>query len=79
MEHPQISVKKIKKDLTLEQIQEKISELRTKLNFSYGTGNQPLINQLSMALECYERAQNEIITEMFSDSDIDPSDNININ
>ena len=79
MEHPAISVKQIKKDLTLEQIQEKISELRQKLTYSYSTGNQPLINQLTMALECYERAQNEIITEMFSDNDIDPTDNININ
>lgn len=80
MEHPNVDVSEIKKELTLEQIQEKVSDLRARLNFAYGMGQQQLINQLHMVLECYERAQMEMLNEMFSgdDEDDDPTDNIKI-
>ena len=79
MEHPGISVTQIKAELTLEQIQEKISELHQKLSFANSMGQQQLINQLYMALECYNRAQMELHDEMFKgDDDVDPTDNIKI-
>lgn len=43
-------------DLTLEQLQEKISELNSKLSFAYRSGNNALIGQLQMALDSYNDA-----------------------
>ncbi len=39
--------------LTLEELQNKISDLNNKLNFAYRTGKGPLIHQISMVIESY--------------------------
>jgi len=80
MEHPSVNVVNLKDEFTIEQIQEKISQLRSRLNFAYGMGKQEVINQIQMVLECYERAQIEMLNEIFSgdDDDDDPTDNIRI-
>ena len=52
MEHPLMGDLS---DLKIEEIQNKISELNKRLAFAYRTGNQPLINQLNMVLEAYNR------------------------
>lgn len=78
MEHPSISVPEIKESMTLDEIHGKIVELTNKLSFAYRMSNQPLINQIQMALECYQRAQREILDEMFSGDGKNPTDNINI-
>lgn len=61
MEHPFIN------DLdkmSLEDIQTKISDLTTKLNFANRMQNRALIHQLSMALESYRNAHSKKMSEM---------------
>jgi len=77
-EHPQIDINNIKKDLTIEEIQEKLKDIVTKLNFAYNTGNQELMNQLTMFKNVYTRAQQELLDEMFSAEDEDLTDRIRI-
>lgn len=52
MEHPLIGDLK---DLSIEQLQNKISELNKRMSFAYKSGNQALLNQLQMVLESYNR------------------------
>ena len=73
MEHPSLSVEQIKKDLTLEQIQEKMSELQKRLRFAYRIGNQQMINQLTMMYNVYTRAQAELLNELFGDDGDGPN------
>lgn len=64
MEHPFIN----KTDLgskTIEELQETISTLMSKLTFAYRTGNGPLIHQLQMALETYKNQQSKKMDEIF--------------
>ena len=64
MEHPFIN----KADLgtkTIEELQETISVLMSKLTFAYRTGNGPLIHQLQMALETYKNQQSKKMDEIF--------------
>ena len=67
MEHPALDVTQIKRDMTLEEIQEKVTDIQKRLNYAYRTGNQPLINQLTMVFNVYIRAQKEVLDEMFGD------------
>jgi len=80
MEHPSIDIRQIKEDLTIEEIQAKIIELRNRLSFAYSTGNQNLLNQIEMVLEVYTRAQFEVLDDMFKDDDGEDTlgDKINI-
>ena len=61
MEHPFI---KSLDTLSLEELQTKISDLTTKLNFAYRMNNTALIHQLNMALESYRNAQGKKMSEM---------------
>ena len=65
MEHPGVDINEVRK-LGLDAIQEKIGELYNRLRFAYSMGNQELINQLEMVMAVYQRAQGEILNEMFS-------------
>lgn len=56
MEHPLIENLD---DLSLDQLQEKISELTKKLGIAMRTGNAHLCNQVRMALESYQNKYNE--------------------
>jgi hypothetical protein len=56
MEHPLIPNLD---DLSLEQLGEKISELRKKLNIAYNTGNSYLCDQIRMAIESYQTKYQE--------------------
>ena len=67
MDHPGIDITQIKKDMTLEEIQEKIIQLRNRMGFAYSMGKHDMMNQLEMVLEVYTRAQTEILTDMFTD------------
>ena len=67
MEHPFLDVVEIKKK-SLEEIQGTISDLTKRLSFAYRMSNQPMINQISMMLECYRRAYMELLNEKFSGS-----------
>lgn len=73
MEHPFIHDLS---DKSLEDLQNKISELMSKLNFAYRTGNGPLINQIQMALESYKSAYNKKMDELISKQKINAQINI---
>lgn len=64
MEHPFLD-KTTLDDKNIEQLQESISNLMSKLNFAYRTNNGPLIHQLQMVLESYRNQQKKKMDEMF--------------
>lgn len=68
MEHPFLNPQEIKQ-LKLEEIQNKISELTKKLTIAYQTGNDYLVHQVQMALETYNNAQMEKLREMMPKDD----------
>lgn len=57
-------------DKSLEELQEKLSELTKKINFAHRTGNQVLINQLYMAIESYKAAYNKKMDELMKKQNI---------
>ena len=61
MEHPFINNLDNK---SLEDLQNSISELNKKLTFAYRIGNQPLIHQLTMALDSYRTAYNKKMDDL---------------
>lgn len=69
MEHPFIQQDELK-ELSLEQLQEKMSKLMQNLTFAYRTGNGPLINQLQMVLESYRTQQSKKMDELFEKQNI---------
>jgi hypothetical protein len=68
MEHPFLNPQEIKQ-LKLEEIQNKITELTKKLTIAYQTGNMYLVHQVQMALETYNNAQMEKLREMMPKDD----------
>jgi len=65
VEHPFLSTDEIAK-MKLEDIQSKITELTNKLGIAYNTsGNQYLIHQLLMALDSYNSAYQQKLSELF--------------
>lgn len=75
MEHPFINKNELK-DLSVEQLQDKVSSLTTKLTFAYRTGNGPLINQLQMVLETYRNQISKKMDELFEKQNIKNKINI---
>lgn len=69
MEHPFINKADLK-DLTVEQLQEKMSNITNKLTFAYRTGNGPLIHQLQMVLETYRNQFTSKMDELFEKQNI---------
>lgn len=67
MEHPFINNLETK---SLEDLQNTISTLTSKLNFAYKVGNGPLIQQLNMAIESYKNAYNKKMDEIISKQNI---------
>ena len=68
MEHPFLNINEIK-EMKLEEIQNKISELTKKLMIASQTGNDYLVHQVSMALETYNNAQMEKLKSMMPKDD----------
>mgnify|MGYP003314320534 CR=1 FL=1 len=76
MEHPLIGDLK---DLNLEQLQGKLSEINKKLSFSYKTNNQALINQLQLVQSSYQTEYNRKMKELMpKDDDDEHNDKIDI-
>jgi hypothetical protein len=73
MEHPFISNLS---DKTVEELQNTISSLTSKLTFAYRTGNQPLVNQLNMAIESYKKEYSKKMDDLVKKKDL--GDKINI-
>ena len=69
MEHPFLNKSDLK-DLSVEQLQEKLSSLTEKLTFAYRTGNGPLIHQLQMVLETYRNQFTTKMDELFEKQNI---------
>ena len=68
MEHPFLNINEIK-EMKLEEIQSKISELTKKLMIASQTGNDYLVHQVQMALETYNNAQIEKLKDMMPKDD----------
>lgn len=68
MEHPFITDLSEK---TIDQLQDTISGLYTKLTFAQRTGNGPLISQLNMVLESYKKEYQKKIDAMIKKQNID--------
>lgn len=67
MEHPFINNLG---DKSLEELQNTISSLTTKLTFAYRTGNSPLIQQITMAIESYKAAYSKKMDELIKKQQI---------
>ena len=63
-------------DLSMDELQEKITSLMGKLTFAYRTGNQALIHQLNMALESHNMEYRKRMDEIFSKQQLDSQINI---
>jgi hypothetical protein len=63
-------------NLSLEELQNKISELMNKLNFAYRTGNGPLINQLLMVIDSYKQEYSKKMDELIKKQNIQTKINI---
>jgi hypothetical protein len=75
MEHPFINKADLK-ELSVEQLQEKMSSITTKLTFAYRTGNGPLIHQLQMVSETYRNQLTAKMDELFEKQNIKHKINI---
>lgn len=73
MEHPFINDLS---DKNMDEIQNKISELNTKLGFAYRTGNRALIHQITMALESYRSAYSKQMDEMMKKQQLKSTINV---
>ena len=68
MQHPFIN------DLTeksLDDIQDSIQSLNTKLNFAYRMQNQPMIQQIHMVLESYRTEYTKRMDAMYKKQNLD--------
>jgi hypothetical protein len=75
MEHPFLNKADLK-ELSTEQLQEKMASLNDKLTFAYRTGNGPLIHQLQMVLETYRNQFTTKMDELFEKQNIKNKINI---
>lgn len=57
MEHPFLSSVDLA-DKSLDELQDAIGSLTTKLNFAHRNGNQHMVNQLVMVMESYKTQYN---------------------
>jgi len=78
MEHPSLCTSKIREDLSIEEIQKKITDLNSRLSFATQTGSIELSYQIQLALNTYNRAYQEKIDEQFGNNKDDPTDQIDI-
>lgn len=74
MEHPLINDIS---DLTLEELQEKITALNKNLTFAYRMGNPSIIYQIQMLLESYNVRYREKTDDLFKKQKIDSKIEIN--
>lgn len=75
MEHPFVKQSDLK-ELSLEQLQEKMATLTQNLTFAYRTGNGPIINQAQMLLESYKTQYKIRMDELFEKQNIKNKINI---
>lgn len=75
MEHPFLNREELSSK-SVEELQDIISSLNTKLTFAYRTGNGPLIHQLQMVLESYRNQVAKKMDELFEKQKLNTRINI---
>ena len=75
MEHPFINKAELGTK-TLEELQDTISSLNTKLTYAYRTGNSALIHQLQMVIESHRNQLSKKMDELFEKQKINTRINI---
>lgn len=75
MEHPFINKEELGSK-TLEELQDAISSLNSKLTFAYRTGNGALIHQLQMVIESHRNQLSKKMDELFEKQNIKSKINI---
>jgi len=73
MHHPFISDLS---DKSIEDLQEAIADLTSKITFAHRIQNQPMVNQLDMLMNSYKDEQRKKLDKLFADKDI--GDNIHV-
>lgn len=73
MEHPFISDLS---DKTIEELQETLSDLTTKLTFAYRMQNNAMVSQLQMVIESYKNEHNRKLDALFEKQNIDTTINV---
>lgn len=73
MQHPFITDLS---NLSLEEIQNKITDLNNKLNFAYRTGKGPMIHQINMVIESYRAEYSKKMDEMIKKQNLKTQINI---
>jgi len=73
MHHPFISDLS---DKSIEDLQEAITDLTSKITFAHRTQNGPMIHQLDMIMNSYKDEQKKKLDKLFADKDI--GDNIKV-
>ena len=63
-------------DKSIEELQEAISDLTSKITFAHRIQNQPMINQLDMILNSYKSEQKKKLDKLFAEKEI--GDNIQV-
>lgn len=63
-------------DLSLEDIQGKIQTLSKNLTFAFRSGNQNMVNQISMVLESYKAEASKRLDDMYKKQKVQGSINI---
>jgi hypothetical protein len=76
MEHPFLPSNTLS-DLSLDELQSKISDLTGKLTYAYRTQNGALIHQLRMVIESHRNQYTKKMDEMVSKQNIQTKININ--
>ena len=76
MEHPFINSLS---DKTLEELQQALSSLTTRLTFAHRTGNGAMISQIHMIIDSYRTEYNKRMDEMMKKQQIDMNINIENN
>ena len=75
MEHPFLDPKNLS-ELSLDELQNNISTLSSKLTFAYRTRNAPLISQIQMVMESYRNEYNRKMDELIKKQNIQNRINI---
>ena len=65
MEHPFIDPKNLS-ELSLDELQNNISTLSSKLTFAYRSQNSAMIHQLNMVIETYRNVYQKKMEEVFN-------------
>lgn len=76
MQHPFLDINEINK-LSLDEIQQKITDLVGKLSFAQRMRNAAMVAQLQMIIETYQSAQYQKLDEVFKKQKVPNQININ--